>query len=681
MDTLKLCTTRYELDIELGDQVGRAALVDKYTSVAFADGEYRYSAVVECAGKISFLEGMWNPAVDEELPDRGGKIVTISGRLGRADSSIGIRHRFYLPEDGEFFEEQVNIENLGQNQISVRGYRSGFRKTLQPPKDYGGPGIDIERYRLIALPFRIQPDGKKHDYQLDDVYHGRYACSEYDNPTRISREVVDRGKARSEGWAWTDGENGLLTVKYNPEMVEFSLLETERHDGNVYLNFGGAAPSLYDEPLEATKLAPGSAMAFGITRYLFYEGLWRRGAYLFRDYMSGLGHGVPDNYDPPVTWTVSPSATSSEDIEREAQLAKEIGCEALYLNSTWEDCSGDSRWDANRLGEASDVVGKIKGEIGLKVGLRVVGRSYCDDYPGLYRRTFDGNTGFYMPYAERPFYEPCISCEEARQEILNRVLKLADAGVEFMVFDEFDWRGPCFDGKHGHKVPTTPSVHAKSVAALIQGLREKHPAMLVEAHDPVWPWGVKYLPVYFLHDAGRTFDEGWGFELSRNPIEHLLSGRALSLFYYRLGYDMPLYLQINMDADNENSLAFWWYASTVRHLGITGGKGDPARYELYRQAMGEYLAMKDLYTNGEFYAIDELTHFHVLPDSGKCVVNCFNLTDVQMERTVEVRLGDLCLMDEVTAGGAPYEVKGGKLLLELSIPPLSQRIVRMATRY
>lgn len=682
MQELKLNTTRYRLEIDLGERVGRAVLTDAYSGVLYADGEYRYSAVVECAGHIRRLEGLWNPTVEEELPDRGGRIVTIVGLLGQPGSGprIELQHRFYIPDESEFFEELIQLQNLGDELVSLRGYRFAFRKFLEPPKEYGGIGIDVEDYRLIALPFRLQPDGKKHDYQLDDVYHGRYQCSEYANPTRVTKEVVDRGRARSEGWAWTDGENGLLTIKYNPDMIEFSMLETEHVDGKVYLNFGGAAPSLYDEPFEAAKLSPRLEVAFGVTHYLLYEGLWRRGAYLFRDYMSGLGHGLPDNYDPPVTWTLSPGAHSAEEIEREAALASEIGCESLYLGSEWESCEGDTRWDEDRLGDAGEFVRRMNAEYGLKVGMKVVGRSYCDDYPGLYRRTFDGNTGYYTPYSDRPFYEPCISCPECRAEQLRRILTLADAGASFMVFDEFDWRGPCFDGKHGHKVPTTPGTHAQSLALLIAGLREKHPEMLIEAHDPVWPWGVRYLPAYFLHDAGRTFDEGWAFELSRNPIEHLMSGRALSLFYYRLGYDLPLYLQINMDADNDNCLAFWWYASTVRHLGISGGRGDERRFAAYKRAMGEYMSMKDLYTCGEFHALDELTHFHVLADSGKCVLNAFNLTDTPISRRIEVRVSELGLMEDVDVHGAPFEMIGGKLALELDIPPFSSLVVKMGAK-
>jgi len=693
MDSLNLNTARYRLEIELGDTVGRAILTDVYSGVVFADSDYRYSAFAESEGRISPLEGLRNPSVDEELPDRGGRIVTISGTLGEPDSQahIGVRHRFYIPEEGDFFEELIQLQNLGTTDISLRGYRFGFRKRLEKPRAYGGPGIDIENYRLIALPFRLQPDGRKHDYQLDDVYYGRYQCSEYVNPTRIMREVVDRGRGRSEGWAWTDGENGLLVVKYNPEMIEYSMLETEGINDEVYLNFGGAAPSLYNEPFETGKLPAGRQISLGLTHYLFYEGLWRRGAYLFRDYMSGLGHGLPDNYDPPLTWNVTYNIGwrldsdalaehfTPEALKDEAERARNIGCDMLYLGSGWEKCEGEARWDEDRLGAPEDFIRDIRSKYGLKLGLRVIGRSYCDGYPGLYRRTFDGNTGYYAPYARRPFYEPCMANEFCRHEMLERISKIAGAGIDFMSFDAFDWRGPCFDGRHGHKVPTTPNVHSAGVMELIARLREKRPEMLIEAHDPVWPWGVRYLPVYYHHDAGRTFDEGWAFEFT-NPLENLLSGRALSLLYYNLAYDLPLYLFIDMDSDNENCLAFWWYASTIRHLGIGGGKADDRRFEAYKRAIAEYKELRDLYVAGTFYALDELTHIHAIPEAGRCILNAFNLTDKPVSRTAELRPHDLGLLEEVQVEGAAYEVMGSKLVLKLEIPPFSPLMVRLFSK-
>lgn len=691
MDFRSYSTARYRLDVECGDCAGRIMLTDTYSGVVFADSPYRYSAFVEQDGRMVRLEGLHAPRLTEEPWHRGGKTVLLTGMLGEpGDVRIEVEHRLHIPEDEEYLEERLVLRNLGQKDAVLRGYRFGLSKRLEMPRKYGGPGIDIENYRLIAIPFRLQPDGTKHDYPLDDLYLGRYLCSEFHNPARLVQEVVDSGRGRSEGWAWTDGENGLLVVKYNPDTIEFSMLDTGRVDGEVYLTFGGASPSLYNEPIEARRLVPGREVAFGKTRYHFYEGLWRRGAYMFREFMRARGHGLPDNYDPPVTWNElydigwhhSDPVKLAEHYTREAlrgeaEKAREIGCEALYLDPGWEVCEGGTTWDAGRLGETRDFVRMIKEDYGLKVGFRTIGRSYCDDYPGMYRRRPDGSTGFYAPYSFKPFHEPCICGEQYQAEKLKRILKVTDAGMDFIMFDEFDWRGPCYDPSHGHPVPTTPNMHAKAVIDLVKGVHEKHPETLIEAHDPIWPWGVRYMPVYYLHDSELSFDEGWAFEFMWNPLEDLLSGTALSLFYYQLAYDLPLYLHINMENDNDNCLAFWWYASTVRHLGIGGKKGNERRFQAYKQSMAEYMSMKELYTRGQFYGIDELTHVHVLPETNQAVLNAFNLTDAQVSREVEVRLNDLGLLGTVKVVGAPHEVVGGKLVLKLEIPAFSPMVVKM----
>ena len=685
-------TPHYRLDIESNETIGNVTLADAYSGVKFADGEYRYSAFVESEGTIHQLEGLYSPSIDEELTDRGDKIVCISGRLGKPGPgpAIEVRHKFRIPEDEAYLEEQIILQNLGECELVLRGYRFGFRKHVERSETYGGPGLDIERYRLIALPFRLQPDGKKHDYTLDDIYLGRYQCSEMQNPMRVMESVVDKDRGRSEGWAWSDGENGLLIMKYNPDMVEYSMLETEKRDDGVYLNFGGAAPCLFNEPFAARRLGVHKQMAFGISRFHFYEGLWRRGSYMFRDYMSSRGHGLPDNYNPSVHWNElynvgwyhgDPDLLAKhytlDALEREARRAADTGCEALYLDPGWETCEGSTQWDDARLGDAEDFVRKIKVDYGLQVAFRTIGRSYCDSYPGMYRRTQDGRVGFYAAYHPNPFYEPCICSEQYREEKLKRLLKIAGTGMNFITFDEFDWRGPCFDPNHGHSVPTTPSMHAEAVVDIIRKVHEKYPQVNIEAHDPVWPWGVRYLPIYLLHDMDSSFNEVWAFEFMWNPLDDLLSGKALSLFYYNLAYDVPLYLHINMNNDNDNCLAFWWYASTVRHLGIGGGKDKPTRFDAYRRAMKEYMSLKDLYTQGTFYGIDELVHLHVIPEEGRAVVNAFNLTDTPMSRKVEIRLNDLGLLDTVKVEGAQHQVIGGRLVFELNIPPFSPMLVKL----
>jgi len=683
-------TSRYELEVEIGERVGRVCLRDSYSGVEFADSDYRYSAFIEFEGRMYRLEGLYGPQVFEKLSERGGKIITFSGRLGADDSGpqLDVRHRVYIPYGEEFLEEQIVLQNCSEGEMVLRGYRFGFRKRVQRPRKYGGPGIDIEDYRLIALPYRLQPDGKKHDYQIEDVYLGRYQCSTFHNPTRVTAEVVDSDRGRSEGWAWTDGENGLLMIKYNPEMIEHSMLETERTDGEAFLNFGGASPSLFNEPFEARRLEPGKPMGFGQTRYHFYEGLWRRGAYMFREWMSSLGHCAPDEYNPPVYWDAGAEIGrhhsdsealaerySLDSVNAQIEKAVESGCEALLLGPGWEVREGGSEWDTTRLGDLSEFIASVKTH-GLKLGLKDTGRCYGDIFPGLYRRTHDGRTGYYAAYYPNPFFEPCYCGEQYLEEKTARLMKLADAGVDFIVMDEFDWRGPCYNQTHGHPVPTTPSQHARGVVELTRRLREKHKNLLIVTHDSVWPGAVRYQPVYYLHDIGETFDEVWASVFESNPLECLMSGRALSLFYYNLAYEVPLALHLNMAADNDNCLAFWWYASTVRHIGI-GGNAAPERRAAYSRALAEYRSLKDIYVRGAFHAPDELTHIHVLPEEGMCILNAYNLTEVPVSRKVEIRLNDLGLMDEIEVEGVRHELAKGKLIIELDIAPFSPVVIKM----
>lgn len=685
-------TSRYQLDVEYDDRLQKLALTDTYSGVHYADSEYRYSAFVEYNETIATLEGLFTPVINEEVSPRTGKIITISGTLGATGGEpwIKVVQKFHLPEGGEHLEEQITVRNMSQKDLVLRGYRFGFRKKLEKPSRYGGPGIDIEDYRIVALPFRLQPDGKKHDYQLDDLYNGRYECSENHHPQRLIQEVVDKSRTRSEGWAWTDGENGLLIIKYNPDAIEYSMLDTELRDGSKFLTFGGAAAALHNEPIEARYLKAGAEFTFGKTRYHFYEGLWRQGSYMFREFMNSHGHGLPDDYDPPVHWNelynigwhhnnkeALEQHYSVEALEQEAKMAREAGCESLYLDPGWEVCEGGTTWDTERMGEAADFIEMIKNKYGLKTAFRTIGRSYCNDYPGMYSRHADGSLGYYhAPDDYKPFYEPCMCFAKYREEKLKRIRKLADAGMSFVMFDEFDWRGACYNPDHGHPVPTTPNMHARAVVELSRKLHDSHPDILTEIHDPVWSWGVRYLPTYYLHGSG-AFDELWAFEFMWDPFDDLLSGKALSLFYYNLCYEIPLYLHINMDRDNDNCLAFWWYASTVRHLGIGGGKDNSARFEAYKHAMAQYKELKDLYARGRFFGIDELTHIHVLAESGRCVVNSFNLTDTPVSRKVALRLSDLGFLEDVTVEGAPYELVGDKLVMDLQIPPFSPIIVKV----
>ena len=282
------------------------------------------------------------------------------------------------------------------------------------------------------------------------------------------------------------------------------------------------------------------------------------------------------------------------------------------------------------------------------------------------------------------FWEVCTQSPEWQREKVRRIAAIAAQGMRFIMFDEFDWRGPCYDESHGHPVPSTPEGHVRAVYGLIREVKRRVPGIPVEAHDPIWPWSVRYLPIYFDQTTDPTFrpgsyDENWGFEFMWNPIEDLLSGRAFCLYYYNLACEIPLYDHITMEKDNNACLAFWWYASTVRHLGIGGRKGldghtdNMTRWEQYKQAMQTYI-------RGRFVGLDETLHLHVLPSRKGGILLAFNLENQPLERSVTFGLNQLNMIeDEVNVIGAvaDAEVRSGRLHLRLNVPPMSPLVIEI----
>ncbi len=289
------------------------------------------------------------------------------------------------------------------------------------------------------------------------------------------------------------------------------------------------------------------------------------------------------------------------------------------------------------------------------------------------------------------FWEVCTLNPAWQKEKLARLERIAGQGMRFMMFDEFDWRGPCYASNHGHPVPSTPEGHVRAVYGLIRQLKQRVPGVLVEAHDPVWPWGVRYLPIYFDQtlDASRrkgSYEENWGFEFMWKPIEDLLSGRATCLYYYNLACDIPLYDHITAEYDNDACLGFWWYASTIRHLGIGGKKGldskqvNEARWQAYLKAMEKYGRLRDWLVRGRFVGIDEHTHLHVLGDRPGGVLVAFNLSEQPVQRTVVLKSADLGLgKGEPQVSGARATRVGDGLQLSLTIAPRSPLVVEVAT--
>jgi hypothetical protein len=142
---------------------------------------------------------------------------------------------------------------------------------------------------------------------------------------------------------------------------------------------------------------------------------------------------------------------------------------------------------------------------------------------------------------------------------------------------------------------------------------------------------------------------------------------------------MPLYIHIDLRKDNANALEFWWNASTCRHLGIGGTHADPAVQKAHHEAMATYRRLDAFYKAGTFYGIDETVHVHVHPTESAAVINCFNLEEQPIRRTIEIvpeKFG-LRAGREYAITGAAARRDEGRHIVELEIPSQGHVLLEM----
>src|SRR3546814_15321780 len=85
---------------------------------------------------------------------------------------------------------------------------------------------------------------------------------------------------------------------------------------------------------------------------------------------------------------------------------------------------------------------------------------------------------------------------------------------------------------------------------------------------------------------------------------------------------------------------FFFEQKTAYEMRISDWSSDVCSSDL---AMGLYLSLKDLYTRGVFYGVDELTHIHYLPGTGRAVCNAFNITQASLQKTITIDLAQIGL--------------------------------------
>ncbi|OHB42489.1 MAG: hypothetical protein A2Y13_07150 [Planctomycetes bacterium GWC2_45_44] len=623
----------------------------------------------------------------------------ITGSLG---NTIRFKHIF-TQSSTQQIQEAITISNISNKPVEISDLSCGFQECLADKQDW----------RLIAVPFRIQVDGRKHDYTCDQLIKGEYTNSDGEMSSVFPSLL--KGALRSEAWLWTNNKIGLLVGKYNNDNIEMSMAKVQSKSDNSdsFLQFGGVGFCLFGEPSDAKVLQPGGSFTFGITHYEVYAGGLEHGFRKYTSFLNSKGHALPATYNPPLNWEILYDIgwyhSDQEQLSKhftldklflEAEKAKEIGCELLYLDPGWEECEGTSLWDEKRLGKVSEFKKTLQRKYNLKFGYRDSAWLYRDEFPHAWYHCPNpvADRGRSNPSQDthRPqrLWHFCSLCKEWKQEKIERIKKTNASGVDFMMIDEYCWFGPCFAQDHGHNIPTTASDHAKAVFDLVKSVRHNSPDVLIECHDPLWPWGCRYLPTYFKQGFGfdAAYQENWGFELMWECLKNLKDeGRAKVLYYYAMASNIPLYLQISMVTDNDQCLFFWWAASTVRHIAI-GGKyhhydsrlrekycpDTEKRWNCYKQAVKLYLLLKEYFVRGEFHGLHEEAHLHTLDGKIGGVLTLFNISEqpLKIEAWIEPEMIGALPNSELESNVPDnIEWRNGKLHVSVPLEAASPQVV------
>jgi hypothetical protein len=713
---LTLANSWWKVVIRTGTDPGPSQVVDLRNGLIVADQPYCYKLETRTGALRHSCRGLVEIVPQLDGGADGAQTVILEGRLdfGKdGPTDIFLRHRITLPADAPWLEEQITLHHrFGRHTHELHGLRFGLRKLLFDRERHAwSDGLDC--FRLTPVPHRRRfghrVDRRTVDYSAADLFPLSWD---------VRRNLPDHG---SEGWIWGDGERGVLVAKYSPEALEFGLFDGElflRCDPesklsvmdavsshvpspvHICVRFAGAG-SWRGDPEIAQTLRPEAEIGFGVTRLIAFQGDWQEGYGAYKQHLRELGHWLPAQFDPPlhwnelynVGWRLGDNAPlqTLDQYEAEAALAADIGAEALYLDPTWDIAEGSSVWDTARLGPLPDFVRTIRERHNLSLSLHLMMHTTAmDEDPAIYLRTAEGKT---LPFFVRSdlYANARVCCASTAWKALKkeRLLALAEAGATFFMFDFVDYniegdhggvpQHGCTDPTHGHPVPLTRQGHAEGVLEVIQAVKSAYPHVLIEAHDRIDGGMQDYHPLYFQHRPPHSFDENWGFEYMWDPYYDLLSGKATSLYEYNLAYDIPLYLHIHEGRDSPTMLAFWWYASTCRHLGI-GGVSDRQTllYAALKQAVGRYRRLKPFFAQGDFVGIDMFTHLHVLADRNAAVAVLFNLGQEPQTRTVTLDLPRLGLNSVSTVeGGALARGADGSMTLTVEVAPLSPALVEL----
>jgi hypothetical protein len=673
---------RLELTIETRAGLNPRRLRDSLTGRVYADLGYSWPA-----GQFPLL------AAEPALADGIGGVSSVVFRANLRDLEIVQTFTSSAAEPGTIVET-VELRNPSDQPLDTSTFACGFEKRLS---DAAGFDPDVAAARFCNVPYRRHPEtGELCDYSAEELLTKTSWYSTARSPIYNRRTSPIWG---AEAWAWYLAGSTFLVSKYNSDAMEWSLLVPERKADGITLRFGGAGRWKLGDPERAAHLGPHGSFRFGETRYQVLDGDWRQAYARFRSLTESKGNRTPDHYNPPVHWNElydnllwggkdgdqgdTPGNRQAhyrrEDMAVEAEKAREIGCECLYLDPGWDTEFGSTIWASDRLGTEASFARWLKETYGLALALHtpLAPWNKSGTYPiGARRMNEDGSRAY---DATGNISDLCLASEAYLDTKVARLKALCGQGAYFLMFDGSWFPGPCWDPAHGHAVPLTRQEHLDAILRIQQRVHQSYPNVVIEQHDPMLgPGTPRYVPTYFMHDKPGAFDELWGNEYMIEPLDDILSHRAFSLYYLNLAYSIPVYLHIRLNRDNANAVMFWWYASTCRHLGMGAKPADPAVWEAQKKAMRQYLALKRFYTQGTFYGLDETVHAHTLADIGECVIDCFNLDAQATNRRLVFRHSQIGLPRiKIRADGARLQDDGDEITLQVDLPAMAHRLVQV----
>lgn len=620
---------------------GKVVSLESRDGTALADGyEYAFVFADEAPGAPA-PAGRAQTAARE--PD--GVRVKLSLRSG----PLAVDHELFLPDAQPILEETLSVRNDGRRPVA--GIDFGFTRRL---------GALAEFPRLAAIPWGrslMNPRPGYPSYRVEDLVKGL--------------ELEPRGIRSwgSEAWAF-DGEPAFMVSKLSPAAVEYSVLRVQRERGALRLRFGGAA-NWVRLPESTAPLAPGASARLAPTRYELARGGWKGAFYAYRARMEAAGYGPRKGYAPLLFWNElfdNPGLGNEfppydgKRIEEEAKKASALGVEGLYLDPGWDSDRGSAIWPESRSGPLAPLVKKIARLYGLPIGVHTPLSSMTSArvHPKESWRLIDG----------RRVEEICTGAQQYQDEQYKRLSSLAENGISYMMFDGTRYMGDCEDPAHGHPVPFTRESHIAAVWSLLERVKRAFPRVVVELHDPLNGGQLFRLsPMYLLYDRKHSFDEAWASEFMLLPLKYLLDGPAKGLYYYNLAYSLPLYQHIELRDDTLGGLAFWWYASTCRRLGIGGTSPNPALRHAQKESVRLYRAHSAFFKKGVFWGLGEDAHAHTLPERRESVLVLFNFENAPARKTLAPSAAELGLTGELEPS-----------TISLELPPRSARLVKVRAR-